>query len=192
MIARKVGPALAAGCSFVARPSELTLLSALAMAVLGERSGIPKGVLNVITCADASGLGEEFLRQSQGSQDLLHRMHPCWFDAYTSEADGIKKLSLELAGNAPFMLGGAELDKAVEGAIIAKFRNAGQIYVCANRIYIQRGIHNLFAAKLATAVAGLKVGDGVQAGVQIGPLIFELCACKVEDHVAELLLKARR
>jgi succinate-semialdehyde dehydrogenase / glutarate-semialdehyde dehydrogenase len=190
MIARKVGPALAAGCAFVGRPAEKTPLSALAMAVLGERAGIPKGVLSIVTGSDAKGIGLELCTNPKvrkltftGSTEVGRiLMKQCAHD--------IKKLSLELGGNAPFLVfNDANLDKAVEGAMIAKYRNSGQTCVCANRIYAQSGVAEAFANKLAEASDNLKVGDGMTDGVSIGPLIDEAALAKVEDHVADALAK---
>lgn len=193
MIARKVGPALAAGCTFVARPSELTPLSALAMAVLADRAGIPRGVFNVVTSADASGVGQEFCANPKVRKISFTGSTRVGSTLIRQSADGIKKVSLELGGNAPFIVfDDADLDKAVEGAIIAKFRNAGQTCVCANRIYVQRAVHDLFAAKLATAVESLKVGDGTQAGVQIGPLISGPALAKIEAHVEDAVGKGAK
>jgi succinate-semialdehyde dehydrogenase/glutarate-semialdehyde dehydrogenase len=190
MIARKVAPALAAGCAFVGRPAEKTPLSALAMAVLAERAGIPKGVLSMVTGLDAAGLGLELCTNpkvrkltftgSTGVGRIL--MKQCAYD--------IKKLSLELGGNAPFIVfDDADLDAAVEGALIAKYRNAGQTCVCANRIYVQRSVVDAFAAKLATATAKLTVGNGIEPGVVIGPLIDAAGLAKVEDHVRDAIEK---
>jgi len=188
MIARKVGPALAAGCTFVSRPAELTPLSALAMAALGERAGIPAGVFNVVTSADASGVGQEFCANPKVRKISFTGSTRVGSILMRQSADGIKKLSLELGGNAPFIVfDDADLDQAVEGALIAKFRNAGQTCVCANRLYVQRGVFDAFADKLATAVAKLKVGDGAEPGVQIGPLISPAALAKVEAHVADAL-----
>ena len=193
MIARKVGPALAAGCAFVGRPAEKTPLSALAMAVLAERAGVPAGVLSIVTGSDAKGLGLELCTNPKvrkltftGSTEVGRiLMRQCAHD--------IKKLSLELGGNAPFIVfDDADLDKAVEGALIAKYRNSGQTCVCANRIYVQRGVLESFAAKLAAATAALRVGDGAEAGVNIGPLIDKAGLAKVEEHVADALAKGAR
>ncbi len=193
MIARKVGPALAAGCAFVARPSELTPLSALAMAALGERAGIPRGVLNIVTSADASGVGQEFCANPKVRKISFTGSTRVGTILIRQSADGIKKLSLELGGNAPFIVfDDADLDKAVEGAMIAKFRNAGQTCVCANRIYVQRGVLDAFATKLAAAVAQLKVGDGADSGVQIGPLISPPALAKVEAHVEDAVAKGAK
>jgi succinate-semialdehyde dehydrogenase/glutarate-semialdehyde dehydrogenase len=188
MIARKVAPALAAGCTFVSRPAELTPLSALAMAALGERAGIPAGVFNVVTSADASGVGQEFCVNPKVRKISFTGSTRVGSILMRQSADGIKKLSLELGGNAPFIVfDDADLDQAVEGALIAKFRNAGQTCVCANRIYVQRGVFDAFAEKLATAVAKLKVGDGAEPGVQIGPVISLAALAKIEAHVADAL-----
>ncbi len=186
MIARKVAPALAVGCTFVARPAELTPLSALAMAVLGERAGIPAGVFNVIPSSDSSSIGKElcanpkvakitFTGSTRVGQILMEQCAPT-----------IKKLSLELGGNAPFIVfDDADVDAAVDGAIIAKFRNAGQTCVCANRIYVQAGVYDEFSAKLAEKVATFAVGDGLADGTLIGPLISEAAMSKVESHIAD-------
>ena len=193
MIARKVGPALAAGCAFVARPSELTPLSALAMAALAERAGVPQGVLNVVTSADASGVGQEFCANPKVRKISFTGSTRVGQILMRQAADGVKKLSLELGGNAPFIVfDDADLDKAVEGAMIAKFRNAGQTCVCANRIYVQRPVLDAFAEKLAAAVAALRVGDGAAPGVQIGPLISTPALDKVEAHVADAMAKGAR
>lgn len=190
MIARKVAPALAVGCTFVARPAELTPLSALAMAVLGERAGIPAGVFNVIPSSDASAVGKElcanpmvakitFTGSTRVGQILMEQCAPT-----------IKKMSLELGGNAPFIVfDDADIDAAVEGAIIAKFRNAGQTCVCANRIYVQAGVYDEFSEKLAEKVASFAVGDGLADGTTIGPLISEAAMSKVESHIADATAK---
>ena len=188
MIARKVAPALAAGCTFVSRPAELTPLSALAMAALAERAGIPAGVFNVVTSADASGVGQEFCVNPKVRKISFTGSTRVGSILMRQSADGIKKLSLELGGNAPFIVfDDADLDQAVEGALIAKFRNAGQTCVCANRIYVQRGVFDAFADKLTAAVATLKVGDGAEPGVQIGPVISPASLAKIEAHVADAL-----
>jgi succinate-semialdehyde dehydrogenase/glutarate-semialdehyde dehydrogenase len=188
MIARKVAPALAAGCAFVGRPSELTPLSALAMAVLAERAGVPKGVLSIVTTAEPAAIGQEFCANPKVKKLSFTGSTRVGALLMRQAADGIKKLSLELGGNAPFIVfDDADLDAAVEGALIAKYRNAGQTCVCANRIYVQRGVHDAFARKLAAAVEKLKVGDGMGEGVQIGPLISPNALKKVEAHVEDAL-----
>jgi len=186
MIARKVAPALAAGCTMVARPATLTPLSATALAVLAERAGIPAGVLNIVTSTDSRGVGQEFCENEKvrkltftGSTEVGRvLMRQC--------ADQIKKVSLELGGNAPFIVfDDADLDAAVEGAIMSKFRNAGQTCVCANRIYVQDGVYDAFAEKLEAAVRALPVGDGFAEGTKIGPIIEEAGVEKIEEHVAD-------
>jgi succinate-semialdehyde dehydrogenase/glutarate-semialdehyde dehydrogenase len=193
MIARKVGPALASGCAYVGRPAEKTPLSALAMAVLAERAGVPAGVLSIVTGSDSKGLGLELCTNPKvrkltftGSTEVGRiLMRQCAHD--------IKKLSLELGGNAPFIVfDDADLDKAVEGALIAKYRNSGQTCVCANRIYVQSGVLEAFAAKLAAATAALRVGNGAEAGVNIGPLIDAAGLAKVEEHVSDAIAKGAR
>ncbi|ALU88094.1 NADP-dependent succinate-semialdehyde dehydrogenase [Herbaspirillum rubrisubalbicans] len=192
MITRKAGPALAAGCPMVLKPAEATPFSALALAVLAERAGIPAGVFSVVTGTPKEIGGEmtsnPIVRKisftgSTGVGKLLMQQ----------SASSIKKLSLELGGNAPFIVfDDADLDAAVEGAIASKYRNAGQTCVCANRIYVQDGVYDAFAAKLVEAVKKLKVGDGMENGVTQGPLINEQAVKKVEQHVADALAKGAR
>ncbi|OOY29227.1 succinate-semialdehyde dehydrogenase (NADP(+)) [Thioclava sp. L04-15] len=188
MIARKAGPALAVGCGFVCRPASETPLSALAMAVLGERAGLPKGILSVITSAKASDIGKEFCEN--------HTVRKLTFTGSTEvgrillrqAADQVMKCSMELGGNAPFIVfDDADLDAAVEGAMASKFRNNGQTCVCANRIYVQAGVYDAFAEKLAKAVAALKVGDGLDEGTEAGPLINEDAVEKVQEHIKDVL-----
>jgi succinate semialdehyde dehydrogenase (EC 1.2.1.16) len=188
MIARKAGPALAVGCGFVCRPASETPLSALAMAVLGERAGLPKGILSVITSAKASDIGKEFCEN--------HTVRKLTFTGSTEvgrillrqAADQVMKCSMELGGNAPFIVfDDADLDAAVEGAMASKFRNNGQTCVCANRIYVQAGVYDAFAEKLAKAVAALKVGDGLEEGTEAGPLINEDAVEKVQEHIKDVL-----
>jgi succinate-semialdehyde dehydrogenase/glutarate-semialdehyde dehydrogenase len=192
MITRKAGPALAAGCPMLVKPAELTPFSALALAVLAERAGIPPGVFSVITGVSRS-IGAEMTsnptvrKLSFTGSTAVGRllMEQC--------APTIKKLSLELGGNAPFIVfDDADLDAAVEGAIASKYRNAGQTCVCANRIYVQDGVYDAFAAKLVAAVAKLKVGNGVEAGVTQGPLIEHKAVLKVEEHISDALFKGAR
>ena len=187
MITRKVGPALAAGCPIVVKPAELTPFSALAMAVLAERAGVPKGVFNVIT-GDSKAIGGEMC-----SNPVVRKLS---FTGSTAVgrllmeqcAPTIKKLSLELGGNAPFIVfDDADIDAAVQGAIASKYRNAGQTCVCANRIYVQDGVYDAFARKLVEAVGKLKVGNGLDEGVTQGPLIEEKAVQKVEQHIADAL-----
>lgn len=192
MITRKVGPALAAGCPIVVRPADLTPFSALALAVLAERAGVPAGIFSVITGASRAIGGEmtsnptvrklTFTGSTEVGRVLMQQCAPT-----------IKKLSLELGGNAPFIVfDDADLDAAVEGALISKYRNAGQTCVCANRIYVQDGVYDAFAEKFAVAVKGLKVGNGVEPGVTQGPLIDEKAVQKVEEHIADALAKGGR
>ena len=192
MITRKVGPALAAGCTMVAKPAEATPLSALALAELAHRAGVPPGVFNVVT-ADAGHAPEiglelctspivrkvSFTGSTEVGRTLLRQ-----------SADTVKKLSLELGGNAPFIVfDDADIDAAVEGALASKYRNAGQTCVCANRFYVQAGVYDAFAAKLAAKVGQFKVGAGIEPGVTIGPLIEAAAIAKVEEHIADATAK---
>ncbi len=192
MITRKAGPALAAGCPMLVKPAELTPFSALALAVLAERAGVPAGVFSVITGASREIGGE------MTSNPIVRKLS---FTGSTAVgrllmeqcAPTIKKLSLELGGNAPFIVfDDADLDAAVEGAIASKYRNAGQTCVCANRIYVQDGVYDAFASKLVEAVRKLKVGNGADDGVTQGPLIEEKAVVKVEEHIADALGKGAR
>lgn len=193
MIARKVGPALAAGCGFVARPAAETPLSALAMALLGERAGLPAGIFSVITSIRSSDIGKEFCEN--------HAVRKLTFTGSTEvgrillrqAADQVMKCSMELGGNAPFIVfDDADLDAAVAGAMISKFRNNGQTCVCANRIYVQSGVYDAFARKLAEAVAKTKVGDGLSEDVTFGPLINDKAVAKVEEHISDALAKGAK
>lgn len=193
MIARKVAPALAVGCTFVARPAELTPLSALAMAVLAERAGVPAGVFNVVPSSDAASVGEELCRNPKVAKITFTGSTRVGKILMRQCAEGIKKMSLELGGNAPFMVfDDADLDAAVEGAVVAKFRNSGQTCVCANRIYVQSGVYDAFCKKLVEKVSGLHVGDGFADGTTIGPLISESALDKVEDHLADAKSKGAK
>lgn len=195
MITRKVAPALAAGCTVVIKPAEATPLTALAVAELAQRAGMPSGVLNVLT-ADAAQSVEighvlcesdtvkhlSFTGSTEVGRILMKQCAPT-----------IKKLSLELGGNAPFIVfDDADLDSAVEGAIASKYRNAGQTCVCANRLYVQAGVYDAFLDKLAAKVATLKVGNGFEDGVHIGPLIDAQALQKVESHVADAIALGAR
>lgn len=192
MITRKVAPALAAGCTVVVKPAEQTPLSALALAELANRAGIPAGVLNVIT---ADGQASVEVGRVLCTSEVVRHLS---FTGSTAVgrilaaqcAPTIKKLSLELGGNAPFIVfDDADLDSAVEGAMISKYRNAGQTCVCANRLYVQAGVYDAFVAKLAASVQQLKVGSGFEAGVTQGPLIDEQALAKVDSHVADAVAK---
>ena len=185
MITRKAAPALAAGCAFIARPAELTPLSALALGVLAERAGIPKGVFSVVTGSDASAMGKEFCENEAVRKLTFTGSTAVGRILLKQAADQVMKCSMELGGNAPFIVfDDADLNAAVEGAIASKFRNNGQTCVCANRIYVQAGVYDSFAAKFAKAVGDLKVGDGLD-GADLGPLISDAGVDKVKDHIAD-------
>ena len=192
MLTRKAGAAIAAGCTVVAKPSSATPFSALALAVLGEAAGLPPGVLNVVT-GPADEIGAEITVNPQvrllsftGSTETGKRlMAAC--------AGTVKKVALELGGNAPFIVfDDADLDQAVEGALASKYRNTGQTCVCANRMLVQDGIYDAFATRLAARVAALKVGDGMEEGVQQGPLISMDAVAKVEAHIADAVSRGAR
>ena len=193
MITRKAGPALAVGCTMVLKPAKQTPLSATALVVLAEQAGMPKGVLNVITSNDSRTIGAEMCGNDKvrkltftGSTEVGRvLMRQC--------AQHIKKLGLELGGNAPFIVfDDADIDAAVEGAMMCKFRNAGQTCVCANRIYVQAAVYDVFSEKLKAAVAKLKVGNGFDEGVTTGPLIDLAGLAKVEEHVADATAKGAK
>ncbi len=193
MIARKLAPALAAGCTIVARPAELTPLSALAMAELAHRAGLPEGVLNIVPGTDAAGIGKLFCESPQIRKVSFTGSTQVGRLLLKQSADTIKKCSMELGGNAPFIVfDDADLDAAVKGAIASKYRNAGQTCVCANRILVQDGIHDAFAEKFTEAVKKLKVGNGMEEGVFVGPLIEPKAIKKVEDHVKDALDKGAK
>ncbi|SNR53782.1 NAD-dependent succinate-semialdehyde dehydrogenase [Paracoccus sediminis] len=188
MIARKAAPALAVGCGFVARPAAETPLSALAMAVLGERAGLPKGILSVVTSSRSSDIGKEFCENPLVRKLTFTGSTEVGRILLRQAADQVLKCSMELGGNAPFIVfDDADLDAAVDGAMASKFRNNGQTCVCANRIYVQAGVYDAFAQKLAAAVDKLRVGDGLEDGVTTGPLINEGAVEKVEEHIRDVL-----
>ncbi len=190
MITRKAGPALAAGCAFVARPAAETPLSALALGVLAERAGIPKGVFSVIPSTRSSDIGKEFTSNPKVRKLTFTGSTEVGRILLRQAADQVMKCSMELGGNAPFIVfDDADLDKAVEGALIAKYRNNGQTCVCANRIYVQAGVYDAFAEKLKASAESMKVGDGLEEGVIVGPLINEAAVEKVEQHIADALAK---
>ncbi|MCR8549077.1 NAD-dependent succinate-semialdehyde dehydrogenase [Salipiger sp. P9] len=190
MITRKAGPALAAGCSFVARPAEDTPLSALALAELAARAGIPAGVFNVVPGTAASEMGKEFCENGKVRKITFTGSTQVGRILLRQAADQVMKCSMELGGNAPFIVfDDADLDAAVEGAIMCKFRNNGQTCVCANRIYVQAGVYDAFAEKLTAAVARMKVGDGLEEGTDLGPLINQDAIAKVQDHIADAKAK---
>jgi succinate-semialdehyde dehydrogenase/glutarate-semialdehyde dehydrogenase len=192
MITRKAGPALAAGCTMVVKPATATPYSALALAALGERAGIPQGVFHVIT-GSAAVIGDEMTANPivrkltfTGSTEIGKQL-------MASCASTVKKVSLELGGNAPFIVfDDADLDAAVDGAIASKYRNTGQTCVCTNRVMVQEGVYEIFIAKLSTAVAKMKIGDGLKGDFQQGPLIDMAAVEKVEEHIADAVTKGAR
>ena len=189
MLTRKAGPALAAGCSMVVKPATQTPFSALAFAELAERAGVPKGLLSVIT-GSASKIGGEMTRNPLVRKLSFTGSTEVGRTLMRQSADTIKKLSLELGGNAPFIVfDDADLDAAVEGAMISKYRNTGQTCVCANRLYVQRGVLKAFTDKLVAKVKALKVGPGTEAGVTQGPLIDAKAVAKIEEHIADARAK---
>lgn len=193
MIARKVGPALAVGCAFIAKPAEQTPLSALAMAYLAEQAGLPKGLFSVITTSASPAIGQEFCANEKVRKLTFTGSTEVGRILMKQAADQVMKTSMELGGNAPFIVfDDADLDAAVAGALIAKYRNNGQTCVCANRIYVQAGVYDAFAEKLKTAVEAMKVGDGFTEGVTLGPLIDEAALKKVADHIADATDKGAR
>jgi len=190
MITRKAAPALAAGCAFVARPATETPLSALAMGVLADRAGIPKGVLSFIPSSKASEIGKEFCENPIVRKLTFTGSTEVGRILLRQAAAQVMKCSMELGGNAPFIVfDDADLDAAVEGAIMCKFRNNGQTCVCANRIYIQDGVYEEFTQKLIAAVKEMKVGDGLEEGTVLGPLINHDAVVKVHEHIADAKAK---
>ncbi len=192
MITRKAGPALAAGCTMVVKPATATPYSALALAELGARAGIPAGVFNVIT-GSSSEIGNELTANPivrkltfTGSTEVGKQL--------TAQCAGtMKKVSMELGGNAPFIVfDDADLDAAVEGAVASKYRNSGQTCVCTNRLLVQSGVYDIFSQKLAKAVSAMQVGDGLKQDVQQGPLIDEASVLKVEEHISDAVTKGAR
>src|SRR3954471_11562076 len=189
MITRKVAPALAAGCTVVIKPSEFTPYSALALGVLAERAGIPAGVINIVTGLPGD-IGTELMANETVRKISFTGSTRVGALLMKGAAASIKRLSLELGGNAPFIVfDDADLDLAVEGAVASKFRNGGQTCVCANRILVQSGVYDEFAARLAGRVTKMKVGPGTQEGVVIGPMINDAAIDKIERHVADALEK---
>src|SRR4029079_14479053 len=192
MITRKAGPALAAGCTMVIKPATYTPYSALALCELAERAGIPKGVVNVIT-GSSGPIGTELTTNPIVRKFTFTGSTEVGKQLMAQCAGTIKKVSLELGGNAPFIVfDDADIDAAVEGAMASKYRNAGQTCVCANRLYVQDGVYDEFAAKLAEKVKAFKVGAGTEAGVVIGPLIDANGLAKVEEHVADATAKGAK
>jgi len=185
MITRKAGPALAAGCSIVIKPATQTPFSAIAMVVLAERAGIPSGIVSVLT-GSAKAIGGAMTSNALVKKLTFTGSTEIGAMLYAQSAPTIKKLALELGGNAPFIVfDDADINAAVEGAIIAKFRNNGQTCVCANRIYVQSGVYDSFAQKLQTKLSELPVGNGTEDGVVFGPLINEDAVLKIEEHIAD-------
>jgi succinate-semialdehyde dehydrogenase/glutarate-semialdehyde dehydrogenase len=189
MITRKAGPALAAGCSMVLKPASQTPFSAIALAVLAERAGLPRGLFSVLT-GSSRVIGGALTASPVVRKLTFTGSTEVGAQLYAQCAPTIKKLGLELGGNAPFIVfDDADLDAAVEGAVIAKFRNSGQTCVCANRIYVQAGVHDAFAARLTARLSSLKTGDGFDDGVTFGPLIDQNALAKVADHIADAIAK---
>lgn len=190
MLARKFAPAVAAGCTMVSKPAAETPLSALALAVLAERAGLPAGVFNVVTSRKSADIGQEFTENDKVRKLTFTGSTGVGKILMRQGAEQIMKLGLELGGNAPFIVfDDADLDAAVEGAMISKYRNNGQTCVCANRIYVQAGVYDAFAEKLAAKVSAMKIGDGFEDGVVAGPLITDKALEKVEEHIADALEK---
>ncbi|WP_284727876.1 NAD-dependent succinate-semialdehyde dehydrogenase [Sphingomonas psychrolutea] len=190
MLARKMAPAIAVGCAMVSKPAAQTPLSALALAILAERAGVPAGVFSVLTATDAAMVGKELCTNDKVRKLTFTGSTNVGKILMRQGADQILKLGLELGGNAPFIVfDDADLDAAIEGAMVSKYRNAGQTCVCANRIYVQAGVYDAFAEKLAAKVAALKVGDGFGEGVTTGPLIDDKALSKVSELVADATSK---
>ncbi|HBF30035.1 NAD-dependent succinate-semialdehyde dehydrogenase [Rhizobium sp.] len=193
MLARKLAPALAAGCAMVSKPAAETPLSALALAILAERAGLPAGLFNIILSTDSAAIGQEMCANDKVRKLTFTGSTNVGKILMRQGADQVMKLGLELGGNAPFIVfDDADLDAAVDGAMVSKYRNNGQTCVCANRLYVQAGIYDAFAEKLAAKVAQIKVGDGFDAGVSAGPLISEKALVKVEEHISDALAKGAK
>jgi len=193
MIARKVAPALAVGCAMVCKPAEQTPLSALALAYLGELAGIPKGLFNVITSTDSAAIGQEFCSNAKIRKLTFTGSTNVGRILMRQSADQVLKTSMELGGNAPFIVfNDADIDAAIEGVMVAKFRNNGQTCVCANRIYVQSNVYEQFATKLVEAVQQMRIGDGFDMGVTTGPLIDEKAVKKVEAHITEAVYQGAK
>ncbi|WP_297833115.1 NAD-dependent succinate-semialdehyde dehydrogenase [Thermomonas sp.] len=193
MLTRKIGPALAAGCAVVCKPAIQTPYSALALGVLAEEAGLPAGVLNIVTGADASAIGREMTSNRKVRKLSFTGSTAVGKLLMAQCAEGVKKVSLELGGNAPFLVfDDADLDAAVAGAIASKYRNSGQTCVCANRLFVQDGVYDAFAKKLVVAVEALAVGDGLKGRTDQGPLIDAKALDKVEGLMADALGKGAR
>lgn len=186
MIARKIGPALAVGCGFVAKPAAETPLSALAMAKLALEAGVPAGLISVLPSTQSAQMGQEFCTNPLVRKLTFTGSTGVGKILMAQSAGQVQKTSMELGGNAPFIVfDDADLEAAVEGAMVSKYRNNGQTCVCANRLYVQSGIYDAFAEKLVEAVEAMRVGDGFTPGVTAGPLISQKAVAKVEDHIAD-------
>lgn len=186
MITRKVAPALAAGCTVVIKPSDLTPLSALALAKLAEDAGFPKGVINFITCKNPQEVGDELTTNPLVKKISFTGSTRVGKLLLQKSAEQVKKVSLELGGNAPFIVfDDADLEAAVAGCVASKFRNAGQTCICTNRIFVQENIYDKFVAELSTKISGLKVGNGLNDGIEIGPMINDSAVKKTEALLAE-------
>ncbi|CAI3925628.1 NADP-dependent succinate-semialdehyde dehydrogenase [Commensalibacter papalotli (ex Botero et al. 2024)] len=192
MITRKAGAALAVGCSMVLKPATATPYSALALAVLAEEAGLPAGVLNVVTGA-AKAIGDELCNNPIVRKITFTGSTEIGAELMKNCAATVKKMSMELGGNAPFIVfDDADLDAAVEGAMVSKYRNAGQTCVCANRLYVQKGVYDAFVEKLKIAVGKLKVGNGTETGVTIGPMIDAKAVAKVQEHIDDAVSKGAK
>jgi succinate-semialdehyde dehydrogenase/glutarate-semialdehyde dehydrogenase len=193
MITRKAGPAMAAGCPVVIKPASETPLSALALAALAEEAGVPAGVFNVITTTDSRAVGKELTESPLVRKFSFTGSTEVGKTLIRQCASTVKKVSMELGGNAPFIVfDDADVDAAVQGAIISKYRNAGQTCVCANRVYVQESVYDEFVEKFTAAVQQLKVGRGEEAGVNIGPMISQSAIDKVEELMADATSKGAR
>lgn len=192
MITRKAGAALAAGCSMVLKPASATPYSALALAVLAEDAGVPAGVLNIVTGA-AKAIGDELCRNPIVRKISFTGSTEIGADLMKACSATVKKMSMELGGNAPFIVfDDADLDAAVEGAMVSKYRNAGQTCVCANRLYVQRSVYEAFVEKLKVAVEKLKIGNGTEAGITIGPMIDSKAVAKIKEHIEDAVSKGAK
>jgi succinate-semialdehyde dehydrogenase/glutarate-semialdehyde dehydrogenase len=193
MMARKLAPALAVGCSFVAKPAALTPLSAIAMGVLAQEAGLPDGLFNLITTSKSSPVGNEFCSNEKVRKLTFTGSTKIGKILMKQAADQVMRTSMELGGNAPFIVfDDADLDAAVEGAMTSKYRNNGQTCVCANRIYVQAGVYDAFAKKLVEAVKTITVGDGFEEGVTTGPLINQAAVEKVTEHICDATSKGAK
>ncbi|WP_288192748.1 NAD-dependent succinate-semialdehyde dehydrogenase [uncultured Phyllobacterium sp.] len=190
MLARKFAPAVAAGCAIVSKPAAETPLSALSLALLAERAGVPAGIFSIILSTDSSSVGKEFTENEKVRKLTFTGSTEVGKILMRQGAKQIMKLGLELGGNAPFIVfDDADLDAAVEGAMISKYRNNGQTCICANRLYVHSGVYDAFAEKLSVKVGLMKVGDGFEPGVDAGPLITDSAMAKVAEHITDALEK---